>query len=93
MDKNHIALTQDQIKQLGILWFIYGNNGEKSTKGNHSYIQGFLENGEDRRQFYLDGIENMKKRSICLDTIRQMAITDECIKKVEEIVYKKRGAK
>lgn len=44
-----VTLTHDQREKLERLWFIYGNHGPKMTKGNHSFIQGLLERGEDER--------------------------------------------
>ena len=62
--------------ELRKLWFIFGNNGCKSTKGNHSYIQGFIEYNEDRKDFYLKAVNRMGKE----------AITEECINAVEKII-------
>jgi len=77
-----MKLTKKQQRKLQKLWFEYGNNGRKSTMFNHKYIQGFLEYGEDRKEPYLDGIEELKKKGFEKD-----AITQECITEVEKIVY------
>lgn len=47
-----IELTTDQRRDLGRLWFIYGNGGAKHTHGNHRFIQTILEHGEDSRKFF-----------------------------------------
>jgi hypothetical protein len=44
-----VTLTQEQREKLERLWFVYGNHGPKMTKGNHSFIQGLLERGQDER--------------------------------------------
>lgn len=79
-----VELTENQTEELKKLWFVYGNSGKKSTLFNHKYIQGFLEVGEDRKEPYLNGIENLKGRGLLHE-----AITIECIEKVEKIVYNK----
>lgn len=47
-----MTLTYEQRKALENLWFEYGNNGPKHTWGNHKFIQGMLERGEDDRDFF-----------------------------------------
>src|SRR3712207_3704229 len=44
-----VTLTPVQRQRLERLWFIYGNYGPKTTPGNHSFIQGILEQGLDLR--------------------------------------------
>jgi hypothetical protein len=44
-----VTITGEQRRRLERLWFYYGNYGPKSTPGNHSFIQGFLEHGIDTR--------------------------------------------
>ena len=44
-----VALTNEQRERLERLWFYFGNYGPKTTPGNHSFIQGFLEHGIDER--------------------------------------------
>ena len=80
-----IKLTDQQRESLEKLWFIYGNDGPKFTKANHGYIQGFLEYGEDREQFYLDGAEAIKERHLPLE---KWIITQECIDEVKKILHK-----
>lgn len=46
-----VEVTDGQRKALERLWFIYGNYGPKTTPGNHQFIQGFLERGQDERDF------------------------------------------
>ena len=46
-----VALTEESRRQLERLWFVYGNYGPKTTPGNHQFIQGFLERGQDERDF------------------------------------------
>lgn len=81
-----IQLTDAQRNALNKLWFVYGNHGKKCTKGNHSYIQGFLEYGEDRKMFYVDGIKHMRDKGYPEEKIKEMAITQECIDAVETIL-------
>lgn len=79
-------INSEQRKKLNKLWFIYGNNGPKSTKGNHGFIQGFLERNSDDREFYLQGIQNMRDRKIPENVIIVNAITQECINEVDKIL-------
>lgn len=44
-----VSLTARQRRELERLWFTFGNYGPKTTKGNHSFIQGMLERGQDER--------------------------------------------
>ena len=44
-------LIEDK-KELKRLWFIYGNNGIKSTPSNHHFIQSFIENLDIRMKHY-----------------------------------------
>ncbi len=44
-----IQLTDIQRERPERLWFVYGNHGPKTTPGNHTFIQGFLEHGQDLR--------------------------------------------
>lgn len=44
-----VTLTQEQREKLERLWFVYGNHGPQMTNGNHSFIQGLLERGQDER--------------------------------------------
>ena len=44
-----VSLTPGQRQRLENLWFYYGNYGPKTTPGNHSFIQGLLERGQDER--------------------------------------------
>lgn len=74
--------TKEQIKKLKDLWFVYGNGGPKSTLFNHKYIEGFIEFNEDRKQFYLDGYQNLVDMGWDKE-----ALTEECIIDVEKIVY------
>lgn len=59
-------LTSDQQRQLEKLWFIYGNHGPKSTMPDHKFIQGFLEHGEDLREFYKPSKEVIEKVDLIL---------------------------
>lgn len=81
-----IKLTEKQRKELERLWFIYGNSGPKSTKANHGYIQGFLEFGEDRKEFYRDGEENLKEKGFIKNVLEKYRLTDECVNAVEEVM-------
>ena len=84
--KQKIELTPEQLESLSKLWFVYGNGGRKSTKGNHSYIQGFIEFGEDRKEFYLDGVKNMRENGLSEEKIKSYELTTECINAVETIL-------
>lgn len=44
-----VEITEEQRRRLETLWFHYGNRGPKTTRGNHSFIQGILERGQDER--------------------------------------------
>lgn len=46
-----VELTGGQRKKLEGLWFVYGNYGPKHDMQNHYFIQGFLERGQDERDF------------------------------------------
>ena len=46
-----VSLTEDSRRALERLWFVYGNHGPQTTPGNHQFIQGFLERGQDERDF------------------------------------------
>ena len=46
-----VGLMEESRRQLERLWFVYGNYGPKTTPGNHQFIQGFLERGQDERDF------------------------------------------
>ena len=52
-----LILTEYQKEELNNLWFVYGNGGKKSTMKDHKFIQGFLEYGEDLRNFYNPSLE------------------------------------
>ena len=46
-----VEVTDEQRRELERLWFIYGNYGPRHTMENHYFIQGFLERGQDERDF------------------------------------------
>ena len=46
-----MPITGEQRRRLERLWFYYGNYGPQTTRGKHSFIQGFLEHGVDTRCF------------------------------------------
>lgn len=82
-----IIITPEQRKALEKLWFVYGNNGKKSTSGNHHFIQGFLEADEDRRDFYLNGVKNWREDNTYPEAIiAKMELTQECIDEVDKIL-------
>ena len=41
-----IEITQEQRRKLERLWMYYGNQGPKTTYGNHRFIQDILEKGK-----------------------------------------------
>lgn len=47
-----VHLTNSQREALEDIWFIYGNNGPKSTRPQHKFIQAILEVGKDFRRYY-----------------------------------------
>lgn len=75
-----VTLTDEQRERLERLWFYYGNYGQKTTPGNHSFIQRLLENGIDERPLYT-------KR-----TPKSEIPTPECEEAVEAILAMKRGS-
>lgn len=66
-----VSLTPHQRRELERLWFRYGNYGAKTTKGNHSFIQGLLERGMDERPLRMKGY----------------IPTEECERAVESILH------
>lgn len=46
-----VEVTVGQRRELERLWFIYGNYGPRHDMQNHYFIQGFLERGQDERDF------------------------------------------
>lgn len=85
-DTYPVTLTPEQKSALRKLWWIYGNGGPKSTKGNHSFIQGLIEYNENRKTFYVNGIQNMRDNGVPESKIGSLAITQECIDEVEKIL-------
>lgn len=67
-----VILTPSQRKQLEKLWFVYGNMGKKHSHHNHKFIQAFIEQEEDSREFYLSSPRN--------------DLTQECIEQVDKIL-------
>lgn len=47
-----IPLTSEQKRRLTRLWTIYGNYGRRHSNADHHFIQQFLEQGQDTRNFY-----------------------------------------
>lgn len=64
-----VVLTPLQRKRLENLWFVYGNYGPKTTKGNHSFIQGLLERGEDERPCRTKGYIPTEECEMAVDKI------------------------
>jgi hypothetical protein len=50
-----VTLTSAQREKLERLWFLYGNHGPKTTRGNHAFIQRLLQHGMDIRPLSLKG--------------------------------------
>lgn len=63
-----VTLTKDQRPRLEKLWFLYGNHGQKSSPAGHKFIQGFLEHGEDLRDFYKPQKEVLEKVDAILNS-------------------------
>ncbi len=66
-----VNLSPQQRRELERLWFVFGNYGPKTTKGNHSFIQGLLERGQDERPLRLKGY----------------IPTEECERAVERVMH------
>jgi len=79
-------LTENQHKQLNKLWFVYGNDGKKHSHNNHRFIQNLLSRGEDDRQFYLDGEQNMRDKGFSETQIAAIRLTQECIDAVDNVL-------
>lgn len=47
-----LLLSEEQLKKLEKLWFVYGNGGKKCTMPNHRFIQNLIEGSKDYRDFY-----------------------------------------
>lgn len=69
-----VVITEAQKAELQKLWFIYGNNGAKSTLGNHRFIQNLIESCEDYRKLYVNGNSVLNK------------LTSECILAVDKVL-------
>lgn len=80
-----IKLTDNQERKLKALWFVYGNDGPKSTLFNHKLIQGFVERYEDRRKDYEQVNDNLKDKW-GEKYAKQNGITDECLEEVNKIL-------
>lgn len=82
-----IVLTHEQKSELKRLWFIYGNEGEKSTLFNHKLIQGFVEHSEDRREDYADVNKNLIERYTGTHlNYKDFMITQDCLDAVSKII-------
>jgi hypothetical protein len=75
--KQMIKLTPEQRKKLEAMWFTFGNNGKKHTWGNHKWIQGILERGEDDRNFFKRAPERMPS---------WLPISSECEQEVDKVL-------
>lgn len=76
-----VTLNSKQRERLERLWFHFGNYDPKFTRGNHSFIQRFLENGIDERPLYT-------KR-----TAKSEIPTPECEAAVDAILSMNTGSK
>lgn len=74
-----IEITQEQRRKLERLWMYYGNQGPKTTYGNHRFIQGILERGEYGADHYK---ANSRHKSY-------EPLTDECQEKVDQVLNKR----
>jgi hypothetical protein len=80
-----IELTGKQRKSLNKLWWIYGNDGTKSTLWNHKLIQGFIEYNEDRRDDYMNVNLRLRKKYGRSGELLD-GITDECLNDISKII-------
>lgn len=84
-----IELTKEQEKDLGKLWFIYGNNGEKSNFSQHKFIQWILERGRYLPDvFYTAGAVRMAKTVDPKSNYGKYKLTAECKEAVDNILFK-----
>lgn len=72
-----IELSNKQKEALKEIWFIYGNNGSKSTLANHLLIQAYYEHGEDALSTFVKNRDDqMPKKFIlakeCEDVVRSI---------------------
>jgi len=80
-----MILTIERKKRLKKLWFTYGNNGPKHTKGNHRLIQLFLEEykiGENVSARYKKHKKFFSKKP---HHGNKKPLTDDCAKQIEMI--------
>lgn len=66
-----VKLTDEQRQKLERLWFIYGNHGSKTTPGNHCFIQGFLEHGQDLRH-----LRGWKPTAECMSAVDAVLVNE-----------------
>lgn len=75
-----VKLTTEQREALNKLWWVYGNGGEKSTMGNHKFIQWILEHGEyNPEPLYFSRVEGGRMTGECrmaVDTVLGRVIPD-----------------
>lgn len=83
--ENEIVLTESQLEKFKKLWWIYGNDGPKSTLFNHKLVQGFYQYKENRIEAYRAGNKNMEE-NISKAYAERNGVTEECIKACEEIL-------
>ena len=83
-----MELNDEQKQALEKIWFIDGNGGRKSTMQNHKLIQGFIQYGEDRRDFYIQGNKNLEER-FNKEYVNKHGLTDECLLVVNLILDNK----
>lgn len=80
-----VQLTESQMKRFEKLWFVYGNNGKKSTLFNHKLVQGFYESGENRINAYKDGNKNLVEK-YGQKYADENGLTDECVAACQDIL-------
>jgi len=61
MTGKKVDLTPEQRRAMEKLWFVYGNRGPKTTRIRHRFIQCFLEEGVDEREFFKPDKEVLAK--------------------------------
>lgn len=69
-----VELSERQRQELERLWFYWGNYGPQTTKGNHSFIQGLLERGQDERPLQQKGYLPTKE---CEEAVERVLRHDE----------------
>jgi len=67
-----IVRYPDSVQQaLERLWFVFGNNGPKSTMGNHKFIQRHVEGRSHEARYYKPTMECREEVNRAIDTMKK----------------------